>query len=248
MLVLDDAQVKVELRMPARVKDIARRIVDELGPKDLAAVVFTRDNSAAQDFTTDRTRLLRAIDSFRPGLAANPLPPPPALQGSGMRPAPSAYWYSQRSTLGTLRDVSRYLAAAQQRRKALIYISPGIPVDFTSPQADSTFLMETQDALRYAHRANVTIYSIDPSGLAGAADEDVADLRTDISKLRREFLRLLAADTGGLACTRSRGVLPQRRADFQRNLVGPPILYISRRMGRRMDASGPSMCASIGQT
>ena len=45
-------------------KRIGAAIVDQLGPKDLAAVVFVADNRLPQDFTQDRVRLLAAIDRF----------------------------------------------------------------------------------------------------------------------------------------------------------------------------------------
>ena len=38
-----------------------------MGPSDVASVAFTRDNRHAQDFTSDRARLLKAIDSFTVG-------------------------------------------------------------------------------------------------------------------------------------------------------------------------------------
>ena len=44
-------------------------MIDQLGPEDLAAVVFTRDSRSAQDFTPDRARLLAAAETCAPGLA-----------------------------------------------------------------------------------------------------------------------------------------------------------------------------------
>ena len=44
----------------------ARYIVDSLGPSDMAAVVFPRDAGHTQDFTSDRRKLLAAIDQFDP--------------------------------------------------------------------------------------------------------------------------------------------------------------------------------------
>ena len=49
-----------------RAKQIARNVVDQLGPADLAAVVFTF-LGRAQNFTADRAQLMAAIDSFTPG-------------------------------------------------------------------------------------------------------------------------------------------------------------------------------------
>ena len=56
---VDDA---IDIRAVQKARAVARAAVDELGPSDLAAVVFTENNHAAQNFTTDRTRLLAAIE------------------------------------------------------------------------------------------------------------------------------------------------------------------------------------------
>src|SRR5262245_37542200 len=58
VMVLDDAQVRAGPQHVKAVKDMARGVIDRLGPNDLASVVFTRDNSGAQPFTNDRQRLL----------------------------------------------------------------------------------------------------------------------------------------------------------------------------------------------
>src|SRR5690606_23506748 len=51
VLVMDDATLPMDLVMLRNAKDAARRFVEQLGPTDRAAVVFTRDNRYAQDFT-----------------------------------------------------------------------------------------------------------------------------------------------------------------------------------------------------
>ncbi|MBA2304643.1 MAG: hypothetical protein H0W08_18700 [Acidobacteria bacterium] len=42
-------------------------MIDRLGPADLAAVVFTRNNRSSQDYTIDRARLLAALGKTRIG-------------------------------------------------------------------------------------------------------------------------------------------------------------------------------------
>ena len=46
------------------VKNAARAVVDRMGPADVAAVIFTIKNKGEQEFTSDRNRLLAAIDAF----------------------------------------------------------------------------------------------------------------------------------------------------------------------------------------
>src|SRR4030095_2074039 len=67
ILAIDDATIQVDVRALQRMKEVARRIVDRLGPTDLMSVVFTRDNRGSQGFTSDRARLLAAIDTFTVG-------------------------------------------------------------------------------------------------------------------------------------------------------------------------------------
>ena len=184
VLVLDDAQVRMQPAMNQAVKEIGRRIIDRLGPSDLASVVFTRDNSAAQPFTSDRGRLLKAVEKFRAGFGGS-------SGGAGD--------YFFKSSLLTLKYVAESMAEADQRRKAVIYVSPGVPGAMTN-------LKHELDAiLREAQRTNVNIYSIDPSGLGGLDNEDptFAGIPDDSfltpQAAANDFLHVLASNTGGLA-------------------------------------------------
>ncbi len=67
LILIDDAAIQgVPLAMQ-NVKKAAKDFIDRLGPSDLAAVVFTRDNRNSQDFTVDRARLRAAVDKFTLG-------------------------------------------------------------------------------------------------------------------------------------------------------------------------------------
>ena len=186
VLVLDDAQVRMQPAMNQAVKEVGRRVIDRLGPADLAAVVFTRDNSGAQPFTSDRSRLLKAVDKFRAGFG-----------GSGGGGDSSADYFFKSSLL-TLKYVAESMAEADQRRKAVIYVSPGVP-------AATKFKPELDAILREAQRTNVNIYSIDPSGLGGLDNEDRAfagipsDSFQTPQDAANDFLHVLASNTGGLA-------------------------------------------------
>ena len=187
VLVLDDAQVRMQPAMNQAVKEIGRRIIDRLGPSDLASVVFTRNNSGAQPFTSDRSRLLKAVEGFRAGFGGS--------SGGG---DPSADYFFKSSLL-TLKYVAESMAEADQRRKAVIYVSPGVP------GAETKFKLELDAILREAQRTNVNIYSIDPSGLGGLDNEDrtFAGIPSDSFQTPQtaanDFLHVLASNTGGLA-------------------------------------------------
>ena len=67
VIIMDDVLTPPDPYMVSSAKTIARAIVDNLAPSDLASVVFTKDNKGAQELTSDRARLMAAIDSFHYG-------------------------------------------------------------------------------------------------------------------------------------------------------------------------------------
>ena len=67
LIVLDDVQVSFTAGRIATVKAVARRAVDRLGPTDLAGVMTTSGRLGGQtELTTDKSRLMAAIDRFVP--------------------------------------------------------------------------------------------------------------------------------------------------------------------------------------
>jgi hypothetical protein len=116
------------------------------------------------------------------------------------------------AVLGTLRTVAEHLADLPERRKALFFVSVGIPLDFTAAGPDEApvgksdrggvarqVLKDVDGCLRAAQRANVNIYGLDPAGLrapySGAASEDPANP----GRPNRWFLKTLSETTGGFA-------------------------------------------------
>ena len=157
VMVLDDAQVRSTPWQTRSVKSMATTVVDRLGPNDLLAIVFTRDNRGAQPFTSDRGLLLAAIEKFHGEF------------GGG----DPDYFYM--SSLKTLRYVAESLADAAERRKSLIYISPGVPLEGSGLEAFDR-RQEAQRIFDDARRANVNVYALDPSGLGGLDGEDLDPL------------------------------------------------------------------------
>ena len=66
VIVLDDALVPHDPRIAESAKEVGRAVVRRLTPVDRAAVVFTSNAAAAQGLTSDRQRLLAAIETFTP--------------------------------------------------------------------------------------------------------------------------------------------------------------------------------------
>jgi VWFA-related protein len=114
-LVIDDATMPFDLRTLANVRRIARQVIDRLGPGDQVAVVYTRDSRRSMDFTSDRVRLLANVQALSAGTAYTD---------------PQSDTWSYFSSVRTLAQVSSLLARVPQRRKALIYVSTGVPVNY----------------------------------------------------------------------------------------------------------------------
>ena len=249
VLILDD--LHVDPLRSAQAKALARQFIDRyLGPEDLTAVLYTSGRiEASQEFTTSSRLLREAVDQFvgrklrssvlerleafhrqpdeptRADLLMQRIPDPLAPQRADQA----------RSTLKTLTTVGELLARAQGRRKAVLFISEGLDYDlqmgvghtrsglttFTSTEAPE-LLRELQSAIRATARANVSIYSVDPRGLAGLGDELIqvtsfpenphagltpAAFQEELQRAQ-DSLRVLSEQTGGVASVDSNDFAP----------------------------------------
>jgi len=208
VIVLDDATIPPSPLFLRNAKQIARRIVDRMGPADRAAIVFTRDNRNAQDFTDSHARLIAAIETFTSGFNFT--------GGLGGRGSPDDYWYE--ASINTVASAAKYLADLPDRRKVLVYISVGLPIDtavlgsvqvgqggLTATESMRRLAQITAQGLRDAQLANVSVYAMDPGGLGGLAGYLTANRRMrQVDALVRarnhtDFLRTVAENTGGRA-------------------------------------------------
>jgi VWFA-related protein len=222
VLVLDDALIPMDPAATKAAKDIARRVVEKLGPNDLASIVMTGDNRNAQNFTNDHARLLAAIDKLAPGLAGYAF----GYDAPGDKGAMNMDSYFFEAAVDTLRNVADYLVAVPQQRKTVIWVSPGVPVDPESngPVAISglgssgvadrevqmALVAEMAEIFRRAQRANVMIYPIDPTGpggmehfianrLASRLGANAQEFAHKQAGLQLDFVEAIAANTGGTA-------------------------------------------------
>jgi VWFA-related protein len=157
---------------------VARRIataaVDELGPSDLAAVVSTASGAvhsgAIQNLTSDRTRLLRAINHGDPSTGISP--EQEVIMGK-LDPLQDGRCLCGLCVLETVTRVAEAVQDTPRRRKVLLFIGSDVIFQSMRPAAQAgqdpgceTRLKDARTAMFAAvDRANLTIHSIDPQGL-----------------------------------------------------------------------------------
>lgn len=190
VLVLDD--LHVWQGRTNTVKEIARKIVADLGPESSMALLQTgREHST--EVTSDRMRLLEAIDKFggrrsfrRPLLACDPQPLPPKDAGTAVAwDIPSGCNTEEVSAnfglYNTLEDAAKILGRGDQRRKAFILVSenlaknlsgmfdggtqsPDAPPDSSRPGPVPRLDWAIINMMRAFRAGNVATYAIDPRG------------------------------------------------------------------------------------
>jgi VWFA-related protein len=223
LILIDDATIQEDLRAQRNVRSIASRVIDRLGPSDLAAVIFTRDNRNSQDFTADRARLLAAIEKFSGGFR----------DMSSFGGADDLYFmYS----VGVVESAIDVLSTLPDRRKSIVYIGQGVPVNpellapqipgFPVPGAVSPVMSgammsrlttQMRKAFERAGRANVSIYTLDACGLRAPPALPPPPPPTCVPGLEVEYLQTLAENTGARAIINTNDFEPGVAAIFQEN-------------------------------
>ena len=206
LLVLDDSTIQASPRAINTAKETARMIIDRFGASDLAAVIFTRDNRHAQDFTADRARLRAAVGRFTAGFRDMGLDVPGQDDG---------YFIASSSTLERAVHV---LTSLPDRRKSIIYIGQGMPADlqntgFGEPglptdggasavmtQAmNSRVKTQLERIFTNARRANINVYTIDACGLRVPFEMLRPSVMLCPPGIEVDYLRVIASNTGGRA-------------------------------------------------
>jgi VWFA-related protein len=170
VVVLDNLRTAPELAF--RVKGIAKRFVERMRPGDTMTVIPISKGQAVT--TTDKALLNAAIDRFKPDF------------GDHTRTIEQDAEHGLR----TIGELSAQMAKAPHRRKVLTII--GNSATF-NPQMQSAFDNRGPDlsaewftAIRETSRYNVSVYTIDPSGMREGFFEG-------------DYATSFAASTGGWA-------------------------------------------------
>jgi len=196
LLVFDDLHISRANTIPVR--EAARLFVERfVAPDDLVAVACTSGRTdALQDFTTDRARLLSAVQAFDGRALVTAAAERAKNLEIGL--GPRDYRVEERfqraaSTYQTIGRLADRLAPLRGRRKTMLVFSEGTHMpdgvlrrptdvhdpkhDFPDPRPGSAadaheIRRALVQAVSAANRANVHIYPVDPNGL-GTASLDV---------------------------------------------------------------------------
>ena len=223
MLLLDDAMLQSDPAILKTMRAAARGVIDRLGPGDLASVVFTRDNRNSQDYTSDRARLLAAVEKASVGFRNMT----PKIGGTD----DLHYMYS----VGVLQRAVEVLSALPDRRKVIVYIGQGLPVDLQlssgvpglagAPGASGIMIntrnlrirTALEDLFRVAARANVNVYTVDACGLRPEPNAPGQDVQQCSPEFEVDYLKGIAAATGGRAIAETNDFNPGLTQIFVEN-------------------------------
>ena len=201
LILFDDCSTPWDPSVLKLSRGIAKAAVDELGPQDLASVIYTSARRNGQELTNDRQRLMAAVERFIPqsptgsgaqgGFTAS-LPTRGLRSGadatagllSGMCISGSAG-----SPLDeALRNAAEILTAWPGTRKTVILVSTHGP-DFRNMTLDQNTIVDNLARTFAAlQRANINVYQFDPRGL-------------EVGRKVSEEFGILSDNTGGRAFT-----------------------------------------------
>jgi VWFA-related protein len=172
VIALDNLFTPAEIAF--RVKGIAKRFVDKMGPKDVMSVISLNAGNATT--TSSKAELTAAINRFTPAFGEDTMTGAQKAE-HGLR------------MIGALSD---QVAKNAHRRKIIVFIgdanmfNPSQPSAFNDRANDMT--PEWAEAIRTTSRNNVSVYAIDPGGLGGT----IAD-----------WTQSFSAETGGYTWSRT---------------------------------------------
>ena len=207
------------------VRAYARQFIERhVGPADLVAVVSPGGlTSATQDFTSDKARLLAAVDQFAGNkLASATVEIERETDGrsvplhNGMDPSDGERANRAKSLTNVLEALAVHLGRVESRRKSLLLFSEGVDYDMMDImgklQRQSSDVMKAMDrAIGALMRSNVSLYAIDPRALSSAEGDLVENPlyretpSVTQSSVEAEYsdsirgLRHVADSTGGFA-------------------------------------------------
>ncbi len=197
-------------------RTIAKAAVDELGPGDMAAVVYT-SNGTPQDFTSDHAALYAAIDGAYPNgeldvdlEAWNAEFEKAEAQGLAgeLNPAGSARFDLSFNTqchcgacvLDTIARVADAVRDVPRRRKSLLFIGTNMMVETTEVACIDAVHKASNAMFKALDLASLTVHSLDPGGLdtlGPVASRVDGGYRGRPNLVRQGNISVLPSHTGG---------------------------------------------------
>jgi VWFA-related protein len=163
-----------------RAREALRRFVSLIPSGALVSVVYCGSQAGIQEFTADKSRLLKTME----GLGGR-RPDRDSEQSS----ADAEEFHNARRALETLRSVTAWLSRDDEHRKAVIFLNSGFHAAVSEEALVSGAIADdVRDLVGSAMRAHVALYPIDVRGLEGPHETDRS----------LAALRVLAAATGGI--------------------------------------------------
>ena len=191
VLVLDS--LHVASTRTRNVRAFARQFIEKhVGPDDMVAVLSPGAlETATQDFTNDKARLLAAIDQFTGSKMMSAIleidqekriaafSPQSMMPHAGKDPSDGARATAAVAMHSVLEAVASHLERIPGRRKSLLLFSEGIDYDvgdvMGQVQQRASGVMNAMDrAIGALQRTNVSLYAIDPRALTSAESDLVA--------------------------------------------------------------------------
>jgi len=160
VLLMDDALIPPDPEALKNARAVARMFIDKVTPVDRVAIVFSQTGHN-QNFTNDRARLLRAIETMKSGSALHlggwdTARDPNTfvvrdlaelLESSPAGPVTDPDIIYRQASMRTLRQVAETLISSPQRRKALVFVSPGIAIDVAGAATPVSNAVLTSDTV-----------------------------------------------------------------------------------------------------
>lgn len=196
VILMDDGITESDPGTAKAAKQVARAVIEHLGPNDLAAVVFTF-RGRSQNFTNDRRQLIAAAETFQPKAILEPGRMTAAASSRGTMAIggpPLGCVYpglgGENCLTRTLKTVAKALEDTPTGRKSLVLIGSGFPYDFSMEKLEApNDVQDLQQTFRSLQLANVNVYPFDPRGLTSEG----------IMSAKLDGLRIFADNTGGRA-------------------------------------------------
>ena len=201
---------------------VANATIDQLGPADLGAVVFTAAGllNYSQGITADRARLHAAVAAALGGALEEPPLPASLAAGVAARGTPQPSLPLNRVQLASeelsgechcgicvpdaLTALAKELSTPLMRHKMVLFVGSDLAIASTDPTGKcAAYVYPARERLsRALDQANVTFHAVDPRGLEGLGDS--AELaapagRTEqaMNLFRQSSLAVLPDYTGG---------------------------------------------------